>query len=442
MLTLLYACQQDNDSISDAQLDARLESQLLAYAPPGTGVEWFRFPDSDDLANIPQDPRNPLTAQKVTLGRALFHETGMGRVPKYGAGYQQYSCASCHHAQAGFQACLPQGIGEGGMGFGTIGEGRVINPAYPPDSIDVQPIRSPSAMNAAWQEVMLWNGQFGAIGLNAGTEPSWTPGTPKEKNHLGFSGIETQAIAGLDVHRLLIDAGWVAQTPPYKALFDAAFPDVPVSSRYTNVQAGLAIAAYERTLIANLSPWQRYLRGNKGVMSPEEKEGALLFFGKAGCADCHNGPALNSMTFHALGMGDLQNGQYGGVINVTDDKPEHKGRGGFTGRAEDLYRFKTPQLYNLTDSPFFGHGATFRTIREVLTYKNNAVAQNPNVPQDRLSPLFKPLQLTEGELDALTLFLEKSLHDPFLRRYEPNSLPSGFCFPNNDPLAAYETGCQ
>ena len=52
---------------------------------------------------------------------------------------------------------------------------------------------------------MLWNGQFGATSDNIGTETNWTPGTPKETNNLGFEGIETQAIAGLGVHRMNID---------------------------------------------------------------------------------------------------------------------------------------------------------------------------------------------------------------------------------------------
>lgn len=441
-VTLFNACRRDPEIQVDDALDQQLTALLHTKAPNVDLEGFFGLPESNEYDRIPQDPRNPLTADKVALGRFLFHETAIGSAPKVGLGVRTYSCASCHHAQGGFQACLAQGIGEGGLGFGQHGEGRSVFAMYPPDSIDVQPIRSPSAMNGAWQELMLWNGQFGGIGLNAGTEPSWTPGTPKFNNYLGFQGLETQAIAGQKVHRLLIDAQWVNSIPQYKELFDRAFSDVPEKDRYTRITGGLAIAAYERTLLANSAPWQRWLRGSTHAMSDAEKRGAMLFFGKANCVDCHTGPALNSMTFHALGMGDLQNGNYG-AINVTDDKAEHKGRGGFTGREEDLYKFKVPQLYNLKDSPFYGHGSTFTSVRAVVAYKNAGVSQNPKVPTAKLSPYFKPLNLTDAEIDDLTAFLENALYDPDLARYTPFSgLPSGLCFPNNDPLAQVDQGCK
>lgn len=66
---------------------------------------------------------------------------------------------------------------------------------------------------------------------------------PKEVNHLGIEGVETQAIAGLDVHRLTIISDKMINSS-YKALFDNAFPNMAISERYTKRNAGLAIAAY------------------------------------------------------------------------------------------------------------------------------------------------------------------------------------------------------
>ena len=77
-------------------------------------------------------------------------------------------------------------------------------------------------------------------------------------------------------------------------------------------------------------------------MSPDERNGAMLFFGKAKCVTCHTGPALNSMNFYSIGASDMENG-HNGCINVNANEVEHKGRGGFTGKAEDLYKFKVPQ---------------------------------------------------------------------------------------------------
>ena len=370
----------------------------------------------------------------------LFHDTGIALDPEVPSGAGTYSCASCHFAGAGFQAGRHQGIGEGGLGFGLNGEGRDADPSYEAAFLDVQPTRTPSAMNNAYQEVMLWNGQFGATGPNVGTEYSWQIGTPKQENILGFQGLETQAIAGLDVHRLLIDRDFLDQTG-YTQLFDAAFPDIEAEDRYSRITAGLAIAAYERTLLANRAPFQHWLQGQKQAMSELEKEGALLFFDKAGCADCHTGPALSSMAFYALGMDDLRNCPEP-TFRAPAFSRENLGRGGFTDQPDDMYKFKVPQLYNLADSPFYGHGASFRSIAEVIQYKNQAVPQNQSVPAAQLAVAFRPLNLTDSEVEAIALFLAKSLRDPELERYVPESLLSGLCFPNNDPISQVDLNCN
>jgi cytochrome c peroxidase len=148
--------------------------------------------------------------------------------------------------------------------------------------------------------------------------------------------------------------------------------------------AALAIAAYERTLLPNQSPFQRWLKGDYNAMSADEIEGAKLFFDKAQCFTCHSGPALNDMEFHALGMKDLEGAE---VLTVIDEGTK-KGRGGFTGNADEDYQFKTPQLYNLKDVQFFGHGGSFNTVKDVIIYKNNAIAENSGVPENKLSNLY------------------------------------------------------
>lgn len=434
---LAQACQKDKSLTS--QLDTQLENALTQWG----GTDYtsdFQLPMETELDQIPADPRNPLTPDKVALGKLLYHETGLGIAPNKAIGEGTYSCASCHLAAAGFQAGRVQGIGEGGIGLGIKGEGRVKSPAYEGKDIDVQPIRSPAALNVAYQRNMLWNGQFGATAANIGTEAQWTAGTPKENNHLGYEGIETQAIAGLTVHRMLVNPDIVTQLG-YKSMFDQAFPDWQGPERYSMETAGLAIAAYERTLLANQAPFQRWLRGELSAMSEMEKEGAVLFFGKANCATCHKGPALNSEAFYAYGMGDLdQNAE--DIFSTLPSALEHLGRGGFTGRSSDHYKFKVPQLYNLADSPFFGHGSTFRSIREVVAYKNEAVKQNVRVPEQALAPHFQPLGLSEEEIDAIAAFLESGLYDPDLKRYQPSSVNSGNCIPNNDSMSREHAGCN
>lgn len=436
-LLLVQSCQKD-ESLT-VQLDQQLE-QILEQRAGRDGLRDFQLPAATELNRIPQDPLNPLTTEKIALGKLLYHETGLGIAPLKEIGSATYSCASCHLAAAGFQAGRVQGIGEGGIGIGIKGEGRSKAPAYQGEDLDVQPIRSPSTLNVAYQRNMLWNGQFGATGMNAGTESQWTPGTPKEKNHLGYEGVEVQAIAGLEVHRMVANKELMMELG-YKAMFDEVFSDWPEDKRYSLETTGLAIAAYERTLLPDRAPFQRWLRGEYAAMSDMEKEGAILFFGKAQCASCHNGPALNSEAFYALGMKDLdQSGEE--VFATGPSDVAHRGRGGFTGRDSDLYKFKVPQLYNLKDSPFYGHGGSLYTIREVVAYKNRAEKENPRVPGNRLAPQFEPLNLAGEELDAITAFIETGLYDPDLMRYQPDVVMSGLCFPNNDSPSRDDLGCN
>ena len=184
----------------------------------------------------------------------------------------------------------------------------------------------------------------------------------------------------MTVHRMDVDS--IETSNAYQGYFEAAFPELTPEERFTKEVVGLAIAAYERTVLANKAPFQEWLRGNTSAMTEKEKEGALIFFTKGECATCHTGPALNTMDFYALGMKDLDGP---GVYGTGTDKTENLGRGGFTQKPEDMYKFKVPQLYNLRDSPFYGHGGSFTSLREVVEYKNEAVKENANVPDGQLA---------------------------------------------------------
>ncbi|MEM7370199.1 MAG: cytochrome c peroxidase [Bacteroidota bacterium] len=436
-LVFLSSCRQDpylNSSLNP--LDIELDD-LLSMEAGGLGKSAYRLPPSNLYQKIPQDPKNSLTSAKIHLGQQLYHETGMAINAKHANGMYTYSCASCHHAAAGFQAGRQQGIGDGGVGFGFNGENRFVSPYYDADSIDVQPIRTPSALNIAYQTNVLWNGQFGATGVNVGTESKWTEGTPLAVNKLGYEGTEIQAIAGITVHRMEVTDDLI-DGKHYREYFDQAFPNVPESERYTNEYAGLAIAAYERTLLANQAPFQKWLIGDREAMTDGQKRGAVLFFGQAGCSSCHTGPALNSMEFYALGMDNLKgSGIYGG-----QDDNANLGRGGFTKNPEDNHKFKVPQLYNLKDSPFLGHGGTFLSVREVIEYKNKAIPSYAEVLNSELPEEFSPLNLRNDEIEDLVDFVENALYDPDLERYVPSRLSSGFCFPNNDSVSKNDLGCQ
>ena len=431
----------------DPAVEARDNLLVLLDSTSTIGsYEEYILPESDDFDNIPQDPSNPITAEKVALGKLVYHETGItdGDI----AGMEgTFSCASCHNAQNGFKSGIRQGIGEGGVGF----DHRMIAAGVNPEDIDVQPVTSPTVLNTAFQEVMLWNGQFGNViagNVNVGIDPDrhFTEGTPKEANLRNFAGLETQAVAGLGVHRMGDTENSILRTnETYRQMFTDAYgvaePDDMLEA------TALAVAAYERTILANQSPFQAYLKGDVDAMTAEEVSGAEVFFGKGNCHSCHNGPALSSpvgamadQVFMAVGFHDLDIWEDEIVGEVNQATKE--GRGGFTGDNMEKYAFKVPPLYNLIDTTVFGHGASFTSVEEVVRYKVAATPQHPEVETTDLDYRFTPLDLDEEEIANLVAFLENSLHDPELMRYVPESLPSGNCPINNDEESRRDLGCD
>lgn len=432
LILTIASCSQSEDSIDS---DLRF---AINTSDNSRGLSSYTMPNSANLRNIPQDPLNPLTSEKVELGKMLFHETAFSTSGNFTDLAQTYSCASCHHVAAGFQAGMMQGIGDGGIGFGVAGEGRKVDLMVEMSKIDVQPLRTPSAMNLAYQTNLLWNGQFGATGVNTGTESVWPSEGPISTNTLGYEGLEIQAIAGLGVHRMSYDREMI-ETVGYKEMFDQALASLPEERRYSAEGAGLAIAAYERVLLANEAPFQQWLRGNEMAMTEAQKEGAILFFTKGQCNNCHYGPGLAAMEFHAIGMKDFDERL---VANFKPDDPANLGRASFTLNPDDNYKFKVPQLYNLKNSPFYGHGGSFGSVRDVIAYKNEAIPENSNVSRSLLSEYFVPLDLSEEEIDLLTEFVEKALYDADLDRFLPQNVMSNSCFPNNDFLSKADLGCD
>ncbi|NUO00211.1 MAG: hypothetical protein HUU01_06300 [Saprospiraceae bacterium] len=428
MLAIGFACTHEPFGTLDLEM-----TQLIG------DLEQYRLPDSDDFANIPQSPVNPLTASKINLGKMLFFEPGFGVEAMHPQNLKTFSCGSCHIPSAGFRPGRLQGIADGGLGFGLNGESRMMSSDYVASEIDAQGARPLSVLNVAFVSNTMWNGSFGSGGVNVGTEARWgvaDPGTAI--NHQQLGALEGQNIEGLKVHRLLYTPELV-EANGYKPFFDAAFPDVPVEERYTRKTASFAISAYLRSLLTTEAPFQRWLKGDREAMSDDQKRGAIVFFGKAGCNRCHNEPNLGSVVFQALGVEDLF--ENGGLKTSLADL-RNLGRGGFTGNPEDLYKFRVPQLYNLGDSGPYFHGSSKETLEEVIEYFNNGVPENPRVPASQISPFFHPLGLTAEEKKDLVAFIRDGLRDPNLQRYVPEQIMSGLCFPNNDYVSKAQMGCN
>lgn len=419
--------------------DTELERTLIRLSEDNS-LESYMLPDGSNLAGIPAGTGNPLTAEKIELGKLLFYETALGRDAIQEGSLRTFSCSTCHVPEAAFTAGAAQGIADGGAGFGEFGSGREMDSNYDEEDIDAQGARPLSMLGVAYVTNSMWTGRFGANGANAEVEEVWGVFDPDtEVNHLGLDGLEAQNIEGTVTHRMSTDE-YLLDTLGYRRYFDRAFPEFEGEARYGRVAMSFALSAYIRTLLPSDAPWQKWLKGDKDALTEVQKRGATLFFGKAGCYRCHNGPALNGNTFHAIGVNDLCD--IPGARRTGIDDTRNLGRGDFTRRNEDMFKFKVPQVYNVKDMPFFFHGSSKQSLREVVEYFNDGVAENNRVPANNISDFFHPLNLTESEIDDLTEFLAEGLYDPNLSRYVPEEVLSGNCFPNSDEASKADMGCD
>lgn len=437
------------------------------YAPDPELLKSFVL----DQNSIPEDPANPISEAKVELGKALFFDTATAITPQDERMRHTYSCAACHTPAAGFSVKSRQAIAEGGRGFGEGGEER--KPVDDALFWDVQPVRSLSILNVAYQRNTLGSGVFGAAGANApilrtARDTGQVILAPFAFNFLGLEGVETQAIAAQFTHGLMHaspdaditsrNVEILARSPirnfahieKYQDLYEAAFPEFAGQPELISAKTtGLAIAAYERTVIANEAPFQRYLRGDLGALSPKEIRGMNTFFNpnKGNCVSCHSGPAFGADRFYAIGFKDFdprkglilpgqkdENGQVSFVTATTmDSLPESAiqsalrsaalGRGLVPGQDQQARKFRVPQLYNLADAGFYGHGGSFRSLEKLVRYKIKRQSENPDIDESHLAPEFQsPMEpLSNDEIAALVEFLKTSLRDPNLIRYAQRS---------------------
>ncbi len=148
-----------------------------------------------------------------------------------------------------------------------------------------------------------------------------------------------------------------------------------------------AIANFERTLISGNSAFdQYYYQGNKMALTPVQKVGMDLFFGRANCSSCHNGFNFTQYVFE-------NNGLY--------ESYEDPGRLRFTGDSADVSLFKVPSLRNVALTAPYMHDGSLHSLTDVVNHYNRGGKNHPN-----RSDLIKPLHLTEEELTALVSFLE------------------------------------
>jgi cytochrome c peroxidase len=284
-------------------------------------------------------PSNPVTDAKLALGRRLFFDRTLSRDGTKG-------CVDCHAPEKGYGDGLPTAVGVRGQ----VGHRNV-----------------PSLLNAAIYPALFWDGR--AVSLEAQAEgPLLAP-------------TELDMTEDLLVER-------IASVPSYAPLFEAAFGSRTVTLR----RVGHALAAFQRTLLAADSPFDRFwFDGAADALSPAAKRGHAVFVGKGACASCHTvGPsdaAFTDFGFHATGT--VKEG-------ATD-----VGRSMVTGDEADRGRFRTPTLRNVALTAPYLHDGSARTLAEVVDHYDRGGTKVAGRP-----PEISPLHLTPAERADLVAFLE------------------------------------
>jgi cytochrome c peroxidase len=247
---------------------------------------------------------NPMTPEKVALGRRLFFEKSLSRD-------RSKSCSNCHVPGACF-------TDERATALGVRDQ--------------VGPRNTPSLVNAALYPALFWDGR--AVSLEAQVEGPLLAPTELDMT-------EEEIVAR------------VREEPAYPPLFAAAFGTPEVTLR----RIGHALSSFERTLLSAESAFDRWWWDEEeDAVSPAAKRGFDLFRTKAGCASCHRvGPSdalFTDFGFHATGAG----------------RGDDPGRFAVTGREEDRGRFRTPSLRNVAVTGPWFHDGSATSLADVIAH--------------------------------------------------------------------------
>ncbi len=333
------------------------------------------------LASLPPAPvpaDNPMSAEKIELGRLLFFDprlSGDGSTP----------CMSCHFPGRGW------------------GEGGTKSRGYP---ATWHWRNAQGVINAAYFGTLNWDGA--ATSLEAQAQGA-AEGT--------VAGNGDPALMEM---RLRFVPEYVAR---FRRVFGVEWPRL--------TQAYLALAAFERSLVSDPRrvPFDRYLAGDAGALSAEARRGLALFNGKAGCLRCHHGPLASDQVFHATGVPEPPFEGNTPLLQITHRWQNYQrgvphayyreGHGDLglyyaTKNPDDIGRFRTPSLRELKYTAPYMHNGAFATLREVVDFYDRGAGAAPNKPE-----WLRPLALTEDEKRALVAFLEALSMDQPLRVEEP-----------------------
>jgi cytochrome c peroxidase len=332
------------------------------------------------LPPVPVPAHNPQTEAKVALGKKLFHD-------KRFSSTGEVACANCHDATRAFTDS-PLAVSEGI---------RKLNGTR----------NAPTVINAAYMKTQFWDGR--------------SPDLEDQALHPFLNPVEM----GLKNHDPILKLARADKD--YAAAFQEVFGKS--GDAITMKEVTQAIAAFERTIVAGNSPFDRWhFGGEANALNESQKRGFDLFVNKGRCVSCHRVEQTQAVftdgRFHNVGVGINQvQDQVPGLakeflkaqatlaevdVKVLGDKRTSElGRFAVSRGFDDLGSFKTPTLRNIAVTAPYMHDGSLKTLREVIVhYNNGGVTKAGERVNDFLSGGIRPLELTDPEIDDLVAFME------------------------------------
>lgn len=307
------------------------------------------FQDIGVLPKFSFPKDNPYSKEKEELGKKLFFDPRL-------SGSGQISCASCHDPEL------------------LWADARRV--AYGHDR-QLGTRNTPSLINIAYATALFWDGRAGDLE----TQVKSPIENPVEMNlHSRIATKRIKRIKG------------------YREHFEAAFGDAKI----TQERIAQAIATFERTIRSPKTRFDKFIEGDSSQLTDSELNGLHLFRTKANCINCHNTPYFSDQKFHNLGLTYFQRDQY-----------EDLGLYGVSKNPEDIGKFKTAPLREVSKTAPYMHNGLFPHLRGVLNMYNAGMPNEKIKPGTEFGPkksqMLKKLDLSESELQDLENFLE-SLH--------------------------------
>ena len=276
----------------------------------------------------------------------------------------QTACASCHVDRFGSADGLPNALGTGASGQGMVRMER---------GGDVVPRNTMPFWGRGGKgfTTFFWDGKVDGssgsiLSQFAGKEPSDDPLVvavhlpPVEIGEMVMDSKANDVLEGESVESA--DKVYAILADRIRAMPDLAVPlaeaiGKPVSDiRFEDIAEAIAAFIRENFAIRE-TKLHRFIFGD-GSLSPQELAGGLLFYGKARCSTCHNGPYFSDMAFHAIPFPQAGFGKNGFGVDY--------GRYNVTMDPADRYRFRTPPLYNVTRTAPYSHSGSVYDLGDAI----------------------------------------------------------------------------